>query len=317
MNKSATRGKSPYHKESFINTPDGHEIWYGVAGNPDGVPVVSLHGGPGSSSKIEYLDSLDVESMKVVQIDQRGCGKSKPIGMLENNTTTRLLEDIERVRKELKIDKWVVSAGSWGSTLALLYAEKHPASVMALSLSSIFLGRKQDISWLFSSSGAGNIFPDEWAEFNRILDQSGVAGEDWMSQSLNLITTKSNKTVKKIVAGIGNYENSLDGTLVSRKTPEEIEKSDIASIAIFLHYMVHNLFIKDGQIIDEINKINKIPTVIIHGRYDIVCPLSQAFLLDSSLSKSELSISSYSGHGIVPESRKLLKQMTTNMVRSL
>ncbi len=317
MIKHTAQDISVYLEESFLNTSDGHKVWYGIAGNPNGTPVVSLHGGPGSQSKVEYLDNLDLKSMKVIQIDQRGCGKSTPTGELKHNSTTKLLEDIEKIRVELKINRWVVSGGSWGSTLALLYAEKYPTRVMALSLSSIFLGRSQDITWLFSSNGAGRIFPDEWALFSHVLNDSGVAGKDWMQKSLDLITLKPGKHTKELVAAIRDYEHSLDGGVFTRKLPEEVEEHEIANTTVFLYYMLNNLFIEDNQILQDISKIKQTPTRIIHGRYDIVCPLTQAHLLDSNLDKSELVISPYSGHSIAPESKRLLKLMTEKMVGDL
>jgi proline iminopeptidase len=282
---------------------DGHTVSYSVHGNPDGPTIISFHGGPGSKSKPYHAERFDLAKYRVILFDQRGCGASTPMGELENNTTKHLLMDAERIREALGIESWFVSGGSWGSTLSLLYAIKYPERTKGLLIAAIFLGDRESINWSFGNGGAATIMPDVWEKRMQFFDKFNIKVATQNADTLQALDEADLATQKEITAGVFNWEGNLftPHSSISYTDPSDIEEKDIASAKIFLHYDKNHEFIADNYILDNTDKIADIPTVIVHGRYDILCPMNKAKMLADKLNTCELVIATSSGHKLTPE----------------
>jgi len=288
----------PYN-EGFLKVDELHEIYYEQCGNPDGKPVLVLHGGPGGGISAFYRRFFDPKVYRIVLFDQRGAGKSTPFACLKDNTTWHLVEDTEKVRKHLNIDKWVVFGGSWGSTLALAYAETYPDRVKALVLRGIFTLRREELVW-FYQFGAHFLFPDAWEKYLEPIPE--VERGDLMSAYYRQLTCDDPVAQLKAAHTWTKWELStsrlyIDPDYVARG---EDDKFALAFSRIESHYFVHGGFFKyDGQLIKEAEKIAHIPTTIVQGRYDIVCPMKTAWDLHKNMPQAELVIVPDAGHSIL------------------
>ncbi len=288
----------------YLPKKDGHKVYFFQYGNPKGEVVVTLHGGPGSKSKPKYVKAYDLDKYQVVTFDQRGCGESKPSGEIKQNTTQHLIEDIERLRLKLGVDKWYVAGGSWGATLALAYSLSYPKMVKGLLLSSIFLARARDAKWAFTESdGIERLFPDLGETQQAFLEKYGVKKDNAARILLKKINTSKPKVVKDIVAGISNWEGNLmnaqeDLIFID---PEDVSEDDISSTKIFLHYEANDYFLKPNQLVNGLDKIKNIPTIIVHGRYDVLCPVEQTWEVQKRLSNVETIILPTSNHKLTAE----------------
>ena len=286
----------PYSHD-YLNA-DGHEIYYEECGNPYGKPAIFLHGGPGGGGGTNVRRFFNPEIYRIVVFDQRGCGRSKPHGCLENNTTWDLVEDIEKIKQILKIEKWLVFGGSWGSTLSLAYAQRYPNSVSELVLRGIFMLRKKELDW-FYQYGASKIFPDAWEKFLEPIDKEN---RDDLIGAYHKIFDGDDKK-KKLEAAVAWSKWEASASTLSYK-PEIINsfsnpKFALAFALIENHYFINEGFLEnENQLIstDSINKIRHIPTKIIQGRYDIVCPMETAWELYRNWPEAELIIAPSSGH---------------------
>ena len=286
----------PYSQD-YLNA-DGHEIYYEECGNPDGKPAIFLHGGPGGGGGTNVRRFFNPEIYRIVVFDQRGCGRSRPHGCLENNTTWDLVEDIEKIKQILKIEKWLVFGGSWGSTLSLAYAQRYPNSVSELVLRGIFMLRKKELDW-FYQYGASKIFPDAWEKFLEPIDQEN---RDDLIGAYHKIFDGDDEQ-KKLEAAVAWSKWEASASTLSYK-PEIINsfsnpKFALAFALIENHYFINEGFLEnENQLIstDSINKIRHIPTKIIQGRYDIVCPMETAWELYRNWPEAELIIAPSSGH---------------------
>jgi len=286
----------PYSHD-YLNA-DGHEIYYEECGNPYGKPAIFLHGGPGGGGGTNVRRFFNPEIYRIVVFDQRGCGRSKPHGCLENNTTWDLVEDIEKIKQILKIEKWLVFGGSWGSTLSLAYAQRYPNSVSELVLRGIFMLRKKELDW-FYQYGASKIFPDAWEKF---LEPIAEENRDDLIGAYHKIFDGDDKK-KKLEAAVAWSKWEASASTLSYK-PEIINsfsnpKFALAFALIENHYFINEGFLEsENQLItsDSINKIRHIPTKIIQGRYDIVCPMETAWELYRNWPEAELIIAPSSGH---------------------
>lgn len=285
----------PY-REGTLQVDDLHTLYFEESGNPQGTPALFLHGGPGSGTDPSQRRFFDPEKYRIILVDQRGCGKSTPHAELQRNTTWDLISDIEKLRSLLHIERWVVFGGSWGSTLSLAYAIKHPQSVRGLILRGIFLGRKQDIHW-FYQDGAHRLFPDSWERFLAPISQE---------ERGNLVAayykrlTSSDPNVRKVAA---HAWSAWEAETVKLKFDSDFFKHFTApqralSIAcIECHYFLnHTFFPTDNWILENIDAIRAIPTVIVHGRYDIVCPFENAWDLHKKWPEADLKIIADAGH---------------------
>ncbi|MEX0896347.1 MAG: alpha/beta fold hydrolase [Patescibacteria group bacterium] len=288
----------------FLPEKDGHKVSYAQYGNRDGVKIVSLHGGPGSKSKPQHAASFNLKECHLVTFDQRGCGKSEPLGKLENNTTPDLIDDIERLRKHLKIKDWFVTGASWGSTLALAYAQGHPDKVKGLLLSSIFLARKKDIRWSFYDAiGVTRLFPDLFEHHQRFLARHGIQKTQQAEQLLNLVQDSEGEKQQELIAELMSWEGNL---MTSQKEvglveAESVTEEDIASISTFLHYDSNDCFLEDNQLLNGMEAITHIPAVLVHGRHDILCPLDGLWELQKKFDQVRTVILPVSNHKLTTE----------------
>ncbi len=288
----------------YLPQVDGHQVYYEQYGKVEGPAIVVLHGGPGSKTKPRHMQSYDLTRFHVITFHQRGCGNSLPQGEIKANTTPDLVSDMERLRKQLDISKWFVAGGSWGSTLALAYAEAHPDMVLGLLLSSIFLGRKQDVAWSFTEPGGiDKIFTDLWEHRNQFLHKWSATAADAATILLNKILTSDEDTVREIVAGVMNWEGNLMSSQfdISFTSPIDVKIENINEVKIFLHYESNNSFLSENQLLNNIEKIKHIPAIIVHGRYDLLCTLDQMWELSKSLPQSESVILPSSNHRLTAD----------------
>ena len=283
---------------------DLHTIYVEESGNKNGKPVIFLHGGPGGGVDPKYRRYFDPEKWRIIMFDQRGCGKSTPFAELEENTTWDLVSDIEKIRNHLSIDKWVVFGGSWGSTLSLAYSQTHPDSCKGLILRGIFLVRKKELDW-FYQEGASNIFPDRWESF---LEPIPVEKRDNLMQAYYEILTGEDHS-KKIEAA--KAWSTWEGSTVKLLEDENFisdfsdDKFAEAFARIECHYFMNNCwFDSDNHLIENMHKIRHIPGVIIHGRYDIICPVIQAWDLHKAWPEADLHIIPDAGHSIFEDGIK-------------
>lgn len=298
----------PYN-EGHLPEQDGHKVYFAEYGNPDGEVIVHLHGGPGSQSKPKHAERFDLEKYRVVLFDQRGVGKSEPFGELANNTTADLVADTERLREQLGVEKWFVAGGSWGSTLALVYAETHPERVRGLLLSAIFLADKAAWEWMSTSpDGAGQLYTDLWTERERVFAKYGATPATAAKIFYDRLVAADPEAAKEITADYLNWEkNLLVAGNVSLMNPEDVTEQDITYVKIFLHYERQDCFMDEGQILKNIQAIKHIPAVLVHGRYDAVCPFDGAWRLHQALPQSRLVAVPQSNHGFTPDGQLALK----------
>jgi proline iminopeptidase len=284
----------PY-ETGYFDTGEGHELYWEQCGNPDGKPLIYLHGGPGGGVKPDVRQVFDPARYRIILFDQRGAGKSRPHAGLENNTTWHLVADIERLRNFFGVDRWVVYGGSWGSTLALAYAQTHPQRVMAMVLRGIFTLRRFELLW-FYQYGASLIFPDKWERFIAPIpeDERG----DLIAAYRRRLTGDDKEQQIVCARAWSQWEGE---TLTLLPTPEvsgefTADHFAIAFARIENHYFVHGGWMEDGQLIRDAGKLAGIPGVIVQGRYDVVCPAVSAWELHKAWPGSELKIVDDAGH---------------------
>ena len=284
----------PY--DSGFMDVDEHHVYYEHCGNPNGKPALFLHGGPGGGGSEEVRRFFNPDIYRIIVFDQRGCGRSKPHGCLENNTTWDLVADIEILRENLNIDKWLVFGGSWGSTLSLAYAQAHPKSVSELVLRGIFLLRKEELHW-FYQDGASRIFPEAWSGFLDIIDEN--KRNNLMSSYHEIF--KSDDKEKRLKAAIAwsKWEAATSSLAYKPSLVEEFSNPEFALAFALIenHYFVNKGWFKtENQIIENIDIIRSIPAVIVQGRYDVVCPMKTAWELSEAWPEAELIVAPASGH---------------------
>lgn len=294
----------PPFREDFLPEEDDHRVYFAQYGNPKGEAIVSLHGGPGSKSKPKHVQRFDLARFHTILFDQRGCGKSTPPGELRENTTQKLIVDIERLRAYLGIDRWFVTGGSWGSTLALLYAQIHPERVRGLLLAGVFLASPDDEVWAFSKEGGvERLFPDVWEKRLEFLKKFDATPENAPKVLLQKMLSGNETTQKEVAAGVHNWESNLfspaDETVYL--TAEDIDEEGIASAKIFLHFESHGYFLEKDQIFRDAERLRDMPAVIVHGRYNVLCPLKQVWKLKKKMKNAEIFVLPSSGHGFSAE----------------
>lgn len=285
----------PYHR-GHLAVEHGHEIYYEESGNPKGKPAVYIHGGPGGGSNPGQRRVFDPEVYRIILFDQRGCGQSRPYASLEHNTTWDLVADMEALREHLGIDTWQVCGGSWGSTLSLAYAQTHPDRVSELVLRGIFTLRQSEIEW-FYQQGASKIFPDEWEKFQAPIAQD--QRHDMISAYHALLTGDDKAAQLEAAKAWSIWEGS---TITLLRRPEQVAnfgEGDFATAfaRIECHYFVNGGFMpKDNHLIDNVDVIRHIPTVIIQGRYDICTPMQTAWDLHRAFPEAEFHVIPDAGH---------------------
>ena len=304
-------GIEPYHTD-YLQVSDIHKIYYEACGNPEGKPVFVLHGGPGARISPYYRRFFNPQTFHVILHDQRGTGLSKPFLELRENTTWDLVEDIEKLRKHMECEKIILFGGSWGSTLALAYAETYPENVSGIVIRGIFTATKEELDHYYSS-GVKVFFPEAYARLEKVFGQP-LSPE-------NLFNRIQNEDSE------GRFDNSKAWTAYEAKIAElnisDVEVRSmvnspqitdiIRSLALFEnYYMANGCFLEEGQLLRDAEKIAHIPTIIVNGRYDMICPPVTAYRLHKLLPKSELVIAEGAGHwmGEPPIERALLEAMS-------
>jgi proline iminopeptidase len=286
----------PY-RTGYLRADAGHRIYFEESGNPTGKPAVYLHGGPGGGTEPRMRRFFNPKKYRIVLFDQRGCGRSTPHGSLVNNTTWHLTADMEALREKLEIDRWLVAGGSWGSTLALAYAQKHPRRVTELILRGIFLGRRADIAWFNQdANGTASLFPDRWEAY---LAPIPPAERGNMVRAYHRRLTSANrKTAQRAARAWSIWEGATSYLQSNRAELAMAGQSRFASALarIECHYFVHRCFLREGQLLDDVAVIRRIPAVIVQGRYDVICPMRGAWELHRAWPESELRVVPDAGH---------------------
>ncbi len=283
-------------QSGMLRVSDIHELYYEVSGDPGGRPVIVCHGGPGGGTTPSMRRYFDPERYRIILFDQRGCGRSKPKASTEDNTTWRLIDDMEALRERLEIDRWQVFGGSWGSTLALAYAQTHPDRVAALVLRGIFMLRKAEIDW-FYQEGANWIYPDAWEAFIAPIPEAERG--DLLSAYHRRLTGPDRAERVRCAKAWSVWEG---GTVSLRPSVERIdsfaaEEFAIAFASIECHYFVNGgFFDADDQLLRNIDRIRDIPAVIVQGRYDVVTPMRTAWELHKAWPEATLEVVPDAGH---------------------
>jgi len=296
------------YSSGMLRVSDLHEIYFEESGNPKGKPVVFLHGGPGGGSEPKQRRFFNPDKYRIVLYDQRGCGKSTPYASLEENTTWDLVADIEKLRNHLRIDRWQVFGGSWGSTLALAYAETHPGRVMELVLRGIFLLRKQEIDW-FYQRGASIIYPDAWESYVGHIPEGERA--DLLAAYHKRLTSPDPQVRLETARIWSGWEGRTSKLIPQEDFVGHYEEDEfaLAFARIEAHYFVNRGFLdSDDQLLRDAHKIRGIPGVIVQGRYDVVCPMESAWALYRAWPEADMIITPDSGHSAFepPNSRALV-----------
>jgi proline iminopeptidase len=285
----------PYRAE-MIRVSDLHEIYVEECGNPKGKPVIFVHGGPGGGCAPDYRRLHDPAFYRIVLFDQRGCGRSRPHAELRDNTTWHLVEDMETIRKHLKIERWQVFGGSWGSTLSLAYAETHPERVTELVLRGLFTLRRSELLW-FYQEGASHVFPDVWEKFLAPIPLSERG--DMMSAYYRRLTGDDRLVRLEAAKAWSTWEGSTLSLYPDPKRVADFGRDDyaIAFARIECHYFVNKGFFRsDSQLIDDVGKVRHIPAVMVQGRYDMCTPMRTAWDLHQAWPEAELVIVPDAGH---------------------
>jgi proline iminopeptidase len=292
-----TRYPTPTPYDSgFLKVDDEHEIYYEQSGNPKGTPVVFLHGGPGAGTEPAHRGFFDPAHYRIVLLDQRGCGQSKPFASLNNNTTWHLVGDLEKLRSHLRIDQWLVFGGSWGSTLSLCYGIQHPERCLGLVLRGIFLTRPQEIKW-FYQFGAHHLFPDQWDKY---LEPIPVEERGDLVAAYYRQLTSEDETVRlRAAKAWSGWEGALLKLIYDQAQFDAFttDERSVSIARIECHFFSNDSFLTTPNwILENIHRVKQIPAVIIHGRYDVVCPLENAWDLKKAWPEAQLEIIPDAGH---------------------
>lgn len=285
---------APY-KSQRLCVDNRHQLYIEQVGNPNGIPALFLHGGPGAGCEPYHRRFFDPELFRVVLFDQRGCGRSTPHASLENNTTWDLVEDIERIRQELNIDRWMLFGGSWGSTLSLAYAQTHPERVTGLVLRGIFLCRDSEIEW-FYQNGASWVFPDYWEDFIAPIPR---AERDNLLHAYHRRLIGDDEILRMAVAKSWSVWEGRSASLQPNQAVVGFFSDPHTALSIArieAHYFVNHAFLQPNQLLKQASKLAGILGIIVQGRYDLICPMRSAWELNQAWPESELIVVPDAGH---------------------
>jgi proline iminopeptidase len=289
----------PY-KTDFLRVSDLHEIYYELCGNPKGRPVFVLHGGPGAQCLPVYRRYFDPKKYHIVLSDQRGCGRSRPFAELKGNTTQDLIGDIEKLRRHLGLSKIIIFGGSWGSTLGLAYGETHPQNVSALVLRGIYAATESELTHYFQ--GVRSFFPEAFDRFQGEFDAPATP-----KLVVDMVQSEDPRIRTRFSRAWARYELKIGELEISDAELEKILRNPalsrlIYSLALFEnHYLANGCFLEENQLLDQADKIADIPTFLVNGRYDMICPPITAYRLHTKLPKSQLFIIEGAGHSMGEE----------------
>ena len=292
-----------------------HQVYYEQCGNPKGAPVVFLHGGPGAGASPVHRRFFDPKHYRIVVFDQRGAGRSKPLGEITDNTTLHLIADLEKLRSHLGIDRWVVFGGSWGSTLAIAYAEAHADRCKALVLRGIFLCRKSEIDWFLYGMRA--FAPEIWREFTDYLPAAERG--DLLTNYYKRLIDPDPKVHMPAARKWSVYEGTCCTLLPSPETVESFAQDTVAlGIArMEAHYFINDIFLPENSLLKNVGKIRHIPAVIVQGRYDLVCPIETADELHRAWPEAEYTVVPDAGHSAMEPGIRSALIEATDKFRSL
>ncbi|WP_428241241.1 prolyl aminopeptidase [Gynuella sp.] len=272
-----------------------HNLYICESGSPEGIPVLIIHGGPGAGMSEHARRFFDPDVFRIIQYDQRGCGRSTPHACLDNNHLDALKSDIETLRQYLQIDQWLLFGGSWGVTLALAYAQDYPDSVLGFMLRGAFLARTKDIDWLYKE-GASRIFPEFWESFTDMV--GGENGTPLIDAYYQLLSGTNELKRMGAAKSWTGWEGHCLTLTPDPKTQTSFSDPSFAlgMASIGIHFMRHGCFLQENQILDNMDRIKHLPAIIIHGRYDMVCPLDNAYDLYRRWPEAELDVVREAGH---------------------
>jgi len=291
------RPHSPYRRD-YLRVSDVHELYFEESGNREGKPALFLHGGPGGATDATMRRFFDPQRYRIVMFDQRGCGRSRPHASLHENTTWHLVEDIERLRVHLGIERWLIFGGSWGSTLALAYAQSHPERVSELVLRGIFLLRRWELTWFYQDpGGAAALYPDLWEQYIEPIPPAERS--DLIAAYYRRLTGEDQQELRRAACAWSIWEGA---TSFLRLNADYIAKFQVEAYAaafarIECHYFVNRGFLRaDDQLLADIGRMRHIPAVIVQGRYDVVCPMRSAWDLHRAWPEAQLRVVPDAGH---------------------
>ncbi len=301
----------------MLEVGDGHTLYVEQSGNPDGLPVVVLHGGPGSGSKPKHRQFFDPTLYHIVLFDQRGCGKSLPSGETHANTTAHLIADIERIRAHVNVENWAVYGNSWGSTLALAYAEAHPERIRALMVGAIFMATARELEWFHHPDGLARFFPQEYKDLCETL---GNPAYENIPQMIRDAVAQDNPHAWNV----GRAVSLLDGLsmdLVPNRTEVEAclhsAEFSLTPVRVWSHYFASNCFLTPDELIAKASRIPSVPVHILHAALDLCCPVESAVRLHNALPHSTLDIIPLCGHRASPEMEAARVEATTAIAKRL
>lgn len=308
------------HRADWLSVGDEHQIYFEESGRADGQPVVYLHGGPGSGCTPAQRRFFDPAFYRAVLYDQRGCGRSRPAGRLEANTTAHLVDDLERLREHLGIARWIVFGGSWGSTLALAYARRHPARVQALVLRGVFLARVREVESFVYNLRA--FLPERWhalaAPFG-IADEQAARDFDLATQAARTVLQGAPEAARAIATAWLQLESEAMAMTVPGAVASSPGDPLCARTRVYMHYLAHRFFLRDGELLEGLDVLREIPVEIVQGALDPVCPPISAWELASKLPHARLRRLPLAGHGAFEPamSRALVDVMDALRTRGL
>jgi len=301
--------------QRMLNVGDGHRVYVEQCGNPNGLPVIVLHGGPGGGCSPAMRRYFDPKKYRIILFDQRGCGRSRPHANVESNTTWHLVTDIENIRTTLGIDQWVVFGGSWGATLGLIYSQTHPDRVLHLVLRGVFLMTAKELQW-FYGGGAGQFWPDVWRKFTSLIPEDEQ--NDLIAAYNKRLFSGDLETETRHARAWASWENALasisnDGSS-NAESPAEYAR---AFARLENHYFLNRGFLdEDGQILRDVAKLDTVSGTIVQGRYDMICPPVSAYELHRNWPKSDLMLVPRAGHALSePGISKALVETTDRIVK--
>lgn len=282
--------------QRMMEMEGGHNIYVEQCGNPDGIPVIVFHGGPGGGCSPAMRRYFDPKIYRVVLFDQRGCGRSRPHASVENNTTWDLVADVERIREALGVEKFIVFGGSWGATLALIYAETHPDHVRYLVLRGVFLATQRELDW-FYGGGAGQFWPETWAGFTKLVPQDEQ--DDFIGAYHRRLFSGDISLETRFAKAWSGWENALASVYSNGRSGDAPGEYARAFARLENHYFVHGAFLEsDDWILQNVDRISHIPSIIVQGRYDMICPPKSAYELAQAWPNADLRMVRNAGHAL-------------------
>ena len=301
---------TPY-SSGFLEADAVHNLYWEQSGNPDGVPVLLIHGGPGAGATPTHRRFFDPDHYRIIIFDQRGAGRSHPLGSVINNTTNHLLQDIEALRRHLGVKRWHLFGGSWGSTLAMRYASQHPQNCISLTLRGIFLCEQKEIDWFLY--GMKTVFPEAWEQFANFLPDDEQ--DDLLNGYYKRLTGPDQEVALQAAIRWSLYEGACSSLFPNYDTitTDEQKQHALALARIEAHYFVNEVIKPENSLTLEIDKLRRIPTTIVHGRYDIICPMETAYKLHQLWPEADYIVVPDAGHSALdPAVRSRLIEATEN-----